>query len=180
MAAALTREHPCHRRASLANLAISMLLDNEKFLAVIDSTPLVSVDLIFRNSAGEVLLGKRTNPPAQGSWFVPGGRIRKGEHIQHALQRVCRTELNVALEHATLLGVYNHIYEDNFLLRPGIGTHYVVLGFECSLRKGEVIQPDQQHSELRWWPVPALLEDPEVHELTRNYFRSSANQFHFR
>jgi colanic acid biosynthesis protein WcaH len=161
------------------DLLPAMLLDNEKFLQVIEATPLVSVDLIFRNAAGEVLLGKRTNPPAQGFWFVPGGRIRKGERIEQALQRVCRAELGVGLEQATLLGTYNHLYEENFLSRPGIGTHYVVLGFECSLIPGEKLQPDQQHSDLLWWSLPALLDSPEVHPLTKGYFNSSANRFTF-
>jgi colanic acid biosynthesis protein WcaH len=157
----------------------TMLLPPDKFLQIVEATPLVSVDLIIRNPAGEILLGKRNNPPAQDFWFVPGGRIRKNEQISEALQRVCRAELHADLAKATLLGVYDHLYEDNFLNQPGIGTHYVVLGFECALQQGQTVRPDPQHSEVRWWPIPALLENSAVHENTRRYFTSSANTFSF-
>jgi colanic acid biosynthesis protein WcaH len=156
-----------------------MLLAPDKFLEVIEAAPLVSADLIIRNPAGEILLGKRSNPPAQGFWFVPGGRIRKNETIPQALQRISQAELHTALAHATLLGVYDHIYPDNFLQKPGIGTHYVVLGFECVLAPGQTIHPDPQHSEFKWWPLDALMANSCVHENTRRYFNSSAKTFSF-
>ena len=49
-----------------------MFLRQEDFATVVRSTPLVSLDFIVENSRGEFLLGKRTNRPAQGYWFVPG------------------------------------------------------------------------------------------------------------
>ncbi|ELL8702496.1 GDP-mannose mannosyl hydrolase, partial [Escherichia coli] len=54
-----------------------MFLRQEDFATVVRSTPLVSLDFIAENSRGEFLLGKRTNRPAQGYWFVPGGRVQK-------------------------------------------------------------------------------------------------------
>ena len=48
-----------------------MFLRQEDFATVVRSTPLVSLDFIVENSRGEFLLGKRTNRPAQGYWFVP-------------------------------------------------------------------------------------------------------------
>ena len=47
------------------------MLELETFKTVVASTPLVSIDLIVRNRQGQVLLGLRTNRPAQGGWFVP-------------------------------------------------------------------------------------------------------------
>jgi len=91
----------------------------------------VSIDLIVENPQGEFLLGQRVNPPAQGFWFVPGGRIRKNETLADAFRRISATELGVSLplSRAQLLGAYEHIYNDNFLAEPGINTHYVVLGY---------------------------------------------------
>ncbi len=51
-----------------------MHLDDEKFLEIIDLSPLVSIDLIVYNDKNEVLLGKRANRPAKDYWFVPGGK----------------------------------------------------------------------------------------------------------
>lgn len=52
-------------------------LDRETFKAIIDTTPLVSIDMLVRNYQCQILVVKRVNRPAQGFWFVPGGRNLK-------------------------------------------------------------------------------------------------------
>ncbi|MCV5153638.1 GDP-mannose mannosyl hydrolase, partial [Escherichia coli] len=65
-----------------------MFLRQEDFATVVRSTPLVCLDFIVENSRGEFLLGKRTNRPAQGYWFVPGGRVQKDETLEAAFERL--------------------------------------------------------------------------------------------
>jgi colanic acid biosynthesis protein WcaH len=146
------------------------------FRQVSKTTPLVSIDLIVRNKEGKVLLGKRTNRPAKGYWFVPGGRIRKNERLTDALQRIARAELGLVLtlDPAKLMGAYEHIYDDNFFGEEGINTHYVVLAYEYFLEAGMQIILDNQHSEAKWWAVDDLLSSPEVHENTKAYFLEAA------
>jgi len=158
------------------------LLPTEVFRIVVDSTPLVSIDLILRNGDGEVLLGLRNNRPAAGSWFVPGGRIRKGETIPAAFRRVCRDELGVALrwETARCAGVFTHFYEkDNPFSDPGIDTHYVVIGLKVEAQDlpSKDRLPRGQHGEFRWWGVPDLLRDPAVHPNTKAYFTGQGRPF---
>lgn len=147
-------------------------MDNDLFLKVIDATPLVSIDLIVRNSQAEVLLGKRLNRPAQGFWFVPGGRIRKNERMTEALQRIAAAEIGWPPPPAAVRfkGVYEHLYDDNFHASAGIGTHYVVLAHEVTHAAEIRITPDDQHAELRWWPVSRLLASARVHANTKAYF----------
>jgi colanic acid biosynthesis protein WcaH len=147
------------------------MLNAEDFLRIVDATPLVSIDLVIRNEHDQVLLGLRTNRPAQNMWFVPGGRIRKNEKIRDALRRVSEFELGHAITEATLLGAYDHMYPDNFHGRPGISTHYVVLAHEYRLPSGTALKADPQHERLEWWNIPDLLASPDVHENTKIYFR---------
>lgn len=147
------------------------MLSDEIFLGVIAATPLVSIDLIIRNEQGQILLGQCTNRPAMNFWFVPGGRIRKNERVQEALRRISAKELGVTLEQARLVGVFDHIYDDNFLGKPGINTHYVVLGMEAQWPHLHEARQDEQHQAFRWWPVPELLASADVHENTKAYFR---------
>ena len=149
------------------------LPDDEAFLGIVEATPLVAIDLVIGDERGRVLLGKRVNRPAQGSWFVPGGRIRKDERIRDALARIAQAELGAPVGEAMLLGAFDHLYADNFLGRPGITTHYVVLAYACTLGAGAAPRPDRQHSELRWWEAGELLASPEVHENTKRYFRDA-------
>ncbi len=147
-------------------------MDDHQFLAIIDATPLVSIDLVIINNRDEVLLGRRTNRPARGWWFVPGGRIRKNEQLVDAFIRIARSELGISAEltEATLLGAFDHIYDDNYLGKAGINTHYVVLGYLLRLDRHTPMTNDDQHAEIKWWPVDDILKNPQVHENTLRYF----------
>ncbi|NMU26793.1 NUDIX domain-containing protein, partial [Vibrio parahaemolyticus] len=70
-------------------------LDKETFSLVVRSTPLVSIDLVIENAQGQTLLGLRNNRPAQGFWFVPGGRVLKGESLKDAFLRLCQDEVGL-------------------------------------------------------------------------------------
>ena len=152
------------------------MISDKQFLQIIDNTPLVSIDLIIEDIQGNVLLGKRTNRPAQGYWFVPGGRIRKNETIADAITRISATELGIdlSISDVQLIGSYDHIYEDNYLGEDGINTHYVVLAYCLKLPGAIEVSTDtiedDQHSEIRYWTKDALLRADDVHPNTKAYF----------
>ena len=87
-----------------------MFLSEEAFATVVQSTPLISIDLIVENAQGEFLLGKRTNRPAQGFWFVPGGRVQKDEPLAEAFARLTQAELGLSLPMTAgrFYGVWQH------------------------------------------------------------------------
>lgn len=151
-----------------------MNTENHKFIEIIDSFPLASIDLIIRNPNKDVLLGNRTNRPAQGFWFVPGGRIHKNETIRDAIKRISQTGIGLDLsDHDPgLLGASEHIYEDNYLDIPDITTHYVVLVFVIDLESEIMVSCDDQHSKIKCWVVEELLGDEMVHPNTRDYLKS--------
>lgn len=140
---------------------------------IVRHTPLVSIDLLVFDDADRVLLGLRTNEPARGTWFVPGGRVRKDETLDAAFARLTETELGIRRDRAdsTLRGVYEHLYDTNYADEPGTGTHYVVLGHDLRAIPDLAALPCDQHAEWRWAEIPALLADPQVHENTKAYFR---------
>jgi len=155
-----------------------MTLDRDAFAAVVRDTPLVSIDLIVRDPAGRVLVGRRTNQPARGCWFVPGGRIRKDERIADAFTRIARDELGIerTVDDAAFRGVFEHLYDTNFAGIGGFGTHYVVLAYDVGLPEPPADLPVDQHSDYRWACPAELLSDPDVHANTKAYFTSAADQ----
>ncbi|EJG0972888.1 GDP-mannose mannosyl hydrolase [Vibrio parahaemolyticus] len=151
------------------------MLDINIFKTVVASTPLISIDLVVKSSEGKVLLGSRKNRPAKGFWFVPGGRILKDEKLDVAFQRLTRSELGeaFALSKADFIGVYEHLYEDNFSGEP-FSTHCIVLGYEL-IWKGELSDlPLEQHSRYQWWDVNELLTSKDVHCNTKAYFSNNS------
>lgn len=156
------------------------------FASVVQHAPLVAIDLVVLRGQGaqaQVLLGLRRNRPAQGFWFVPGGRIHKGEALHAAMHRTVQAELGLPLAGLAQragrqvapqwLGVYEHFYADSFP-DPAVPTHYVVLAHTLQLPAGfelpdaPALQPDQ-HSQWQWWPVAEAATHPQVHMHTRAY-----------
>lgn len=154
------------------------MLAREDFLRVVHGSPLVSIDLIARHPDGAVLLGYRRNRPAQGFWFVPGGRILKGERMAEVLVRIVRRELGEAVPVTGWrgAGVFEHLYDDNFAGVEGVGTHYVVLPHCLDVAADVALTPDDQHDVLRWFAVDERLARTDVHAYTKAYFVDAAGQ----
>ena len=148
------------------------MLPKETFSEIIRHTPLVAIDFVIKNDNQEILLGLRNNLPARNHWFVPGGRIYKNETIQAAKTRILQTEVGIKYEANSdqLIGLYEHIYNDNTFGMDGFGTHYVVSGWRIELAEFNVTK-DSQHESLEWWPIADALENPKVHSLTKAYLK---------
>lgn len=149
-------------------------LPPETFRLVIESTPLISIDLIIKNQSEHVLLGKRKNKPAQNFWFVPGGRVRKGECLTDAFIRITEDELGQAflLSDAVFIGVFEHCYSDS-IFSDNQSTHYIVLGYELVLNNHLSYLPLLQHQDYTWFDLDTLRSTSSVHQNTKNYFNDS-------
>lgn len=122
--------------------------------------PLLCVDGIIGHRERFLLL-KRRIPPYQNRWWVPGGRVRKGERLAQAFKRIMRSEIGVGIRDFTLVGVYevHHLSPDTGI--PG-GRHVVSVVFEALLPAGVTITLDGQHSEWKW--ADRLPRDFQVRE----------------
>lgn len=142
------------------------------FSNVVRLTPLIAFDMIVRAPDRRVLVGRRTNEPARGLLFVPGGRITKNETFAAAFRRISLAELGVekTIEEARFLGVYQHLYDANTFEEPGYGTHYVTLGYEVTSPVPDASLPRDQHAEYLWKTEAEIVSSPEVHEHTKAYF----------
>lgn len=147
------------------------MLSKEVFLTVVANAPLISIDLLVRDPAGRLLVGLRTNPPAQGFWFAPGGRVRKGETLDDAFRRITAAELGRPFERnaAGLAVVHEHFYAEDFS-GGDAGTHYVVLAHVLDVDPHALDLPEDQHSGYRWVDAAEGLADPQIHANTRTYF----------
>lgn len=148
------------------------MLPRAEFIQLLQTSPLVSIDIVAQDMDGRVLTGWRTNAPARDTWFVPGGRLRKDETFAAALARISAYELGVELTQAdvSFMGVYQHIYPDNAPGVAGLSTHYVVIACSVTLEPRGLCLDPGQHSETRWFTVDELLAHPDVHDNTKAYF----------
>jgi colanic acid biosynthesis protein WcaH len=153
------------------------MLGRDEYLAVVTNTPLVSIDLVIVDEEGYILVGKRTNEPALGTWFVPGGRVGKDETLDAAFDRIAEDELGPgdwSRTTARPLGVFEHFYSTNFTGSDDIGTHYVVIAYAVvsdGLRIDQL--PTDQHAAFEWVKSGGVTKGGDVvtlHDYTEAYF----------
>ena len=149
------------------------MLPLSDFKTLVRNGILPSIDLVIRNQNKEVLLGKRLNAPAKNKWFVPGGRILKNERIMNALQRIIHSETGLDIEplDAKFLGVYEHIYKNNYFGDSTFNTHYIVIAFGLDIEiETKPKQIDYQHKKYKFFSTKKLLSLKNVHQYTKSYF----------
>ena len=96
--------------------------------------PLVGVGaVIFRG--GEVLLVRRGQEPAKGSWSLPGGLVELGEGLEAALVREVMEETGLFVKVLGITAVLERVYRD---AEENIPYHYVLIDFACDYVSGEV------------------------------------------
>jgi colanic acid biosynthesis protein WcaH len=145
------------------------MLDDTTFKTIIDSAPLISIDILLKKD-NKILLGKRINKPAQGYFFSTGGRVNKNETIDSAMGRIAKKELNVELKSTPkFIGVFEHFYDDS--IYENVSTHYVNLAYEYEVEEISDL-PIEQHNEYRWFGISELLESKQVHKYVKDYFRN--------
>ena len=145
------------------------MLDDQIFKTVVDSAPLISIDILIKKG-NKILLGKRINRPAQGYFFSIGGRINKNESIDNAMARVALNELNIDLKSTPeFIGMFEHFYDDS--MYENVSTHYVNIAYEYEMEETPDL-PTEQHSEYKWFTVNELLNSDQVHKYTKDYFRN--------
>lgn len=111
---------------------------------------------------GEVLLIRRANPPRQGEWSLPGGRIEPGESVLQAAHRELREEAGVEASMVGLIDVVDGLF-------PEHGRHYVLIDYAMRWTAGEPVAGDDA-SEARFFPVDtaaALVEWSETERVIR-------------
>lgn len=92
---------------------------------------------------GQVLLVRRANPPDQGKWGFPGGKIERGETVAAAALRELAEETGLAARAHEPFAVLDVIGDDH---------HYVLIAVLC---RGALALPVAGDDALdaRWFPV---------------------------
>lgn len=111
-----------------------------------DAPLVVAIGLL--TSGRRVLVVRRPDDgPLPGLWQFPGGKIEFGEHPWAALRRELDEELGTRPAHATLFGIYSHVYDVE-----GLRAHVVLVAYAARLRRNAV-----RAAEERRWVTPEEL-----------------------
>ena len=155
-----------------------MFLNEKSFRNIVKNSPIPAIDLCIYNDSKEILFGKRINYPAKNFFFVPGGRIRKNETLFIATKRILNSEINYDISEKdfnklSLLGVFQHFYEDNFYGNKLFSSHFVVIVYLVPLKillhsKNGIF--NDQHEEYIWYNKK-LGNDLLIHPYCKEYLK---------
>ena len=150
-----------------------MILKKKIFLTIIDKTPLCSIDILIKINH-KYLFGLRVNKPARNFYFVPGGRILKNEKYNTTIKRVLKRELGLRIKNLKykIIGVFDHIYTNNFLNVKKINTHYFVCAIKIELNEKIKLTPDSQHKKLILLTKSQALNNKKIHKFCKIYLRN--------
>ena len=103
-----------------------------------------SVVAVIVDGDGQVLLTKRSIPPFQGEWVMPGGKIDLGEPIVEALRREVWEEVGLEVEVGRLIDVFEHV-------TPGCDNyHFIIIYYLCTPLYCDVNHNRDEVAEARW------------------------------
>jgi ADP-ribose pyrophosphatase YjhB (NUDIX family) len=93
-----------------------------------------------------LLVVRRSRPPAQGVYTLPGGVVEVGETLTQAIAREVMEETSLTIEPVALAGYREAIVRDG---DDKIERHFVILCFAARWQGGEPVL-NEELSEAHW------------------------------
>jgi 8-oxo-dGTP diphosphatase len=102
---------------------------------------------VVHDASGRILLVRRANPPARGTWSLPGGRVEAGEDHAAAVVREVAEETGLVVEAGGLLGVV--------VRAAPSGGEYVIRDLRCRVLGGRLLAGDDA-ADVGWFSAAEL------------------------
>lgn len=109
------------------------------------------VGAVVFDDGGRLLLVKRANPPAQGLWSIPGGRVEPGESAEIAVVREVLEETGLAVTIVREVGTVVRDAPD--------GGRYVIRDFLVTATYGAPPVAGDDADDARFFTVSELVPD---------------------
>ena len=117
-------------------------IPDDFYQAIIKVMPVLCVDLVIKID-GKYLLVKREKEPLRGRWWVPGGRVVKGETLVEAAHRKAAQELGITITPPRPIGFYEMRFNRG---RAAANKHTVSIVMAAQPRSLTIRLDDQSSS----------------------------------
>ncbi|WP_420843922.1 NUDIX hydrolase [Lentzea albidocapillata] len=98
------------------------------------------VGAVVHDSNGRLLVVRRANPPGEGLWSIPGGRVEPDETDEAAVTRELAEETGLSVTVGRLVG---HVE------RPAPNGVFLIFDYECQVTSG-VLRAGDDASDVAW------------------------------
>lgn len=125
----------------------NMYIPEPEYRIIVSYIPILCVDLLIIHD-NKCLLLKRTNEPAMGQFWFPGGRINKLETIKDAAIRKAKEETNLDCEFVKILSIKETFFNKNENLDTDV--HTVNICCHLISQSIEPLQFNKYHNAYKW------------------------------
>lgn len=139
-------------------------------MSVAEKGIMVAVGAVIQDERQRVLLVKHRPKREgfwQGKWICPGGKLERGESIEHGIRREVREETNLEIRLTAPLVPFERIVKSD----GETELHVVYIDYMAEKTGGE-LRPDSDVGEALWFglnELPGIWE--QLHEDTQRLFR---------
>lgn len=100
----------------------------ETYRQILLSVPIACVDIAIV-SEGRILLVERMDAPAEGEYWLPGGRVHKGELLKDGASRKALVEVGIACNVGPIVHTAETIFDDgpDGIVVDNINTYFFIL-----------------------------------------------------
>lgn len=122
-------------------------IPKELYTKILEVIPVPCVDMVVVNR-GAFLVGKRTNHPKKGHWWIPGGRVLKGESLEQAVARKLKEELGIKK-----FSIKKQLWTASTPFKrsqQGPPSHTINTAYLVTVPTRELGKSDEQHGNFRW------------------------------
>lgn len=123
-----------------------MVIPDNLYHQIIECLPIACVDIAII-ARGSVLLVKRNDPPAKGEWWLPGGRVFKGETMRQTAKRKALEEVGIECHVGPIVHTAETIFPDG---PEGIPVHSINSCFMLYPVGDFTVKLDSHHSGGMW------------------------------
>ncbi len=136
-------------------------IEEPLYKEILESMPIACIDIAIVAN-GRVLLVQRNDPPARGQWWLPGGRVWKGEKMRETAGRKAREEVGIPCHVGPIIHTAETIFPDG---PYGCSIHSInSCFFLYPVGDGGPVVLDAHHAAFRW--VDSI--PPDVHPYVRD------------
>ena len=155
-------------------------LERSTYEEIVRKTVVCCVDIALRNAEGNYLVLRRGTHPAKGYWWLPGGRLLKGETFFAGAVRKAAQEAGVAdATPIKTLGVWNTFFETSAHMdqcaEPALlGTQTVnaIVLLETSMSAAQIaIALDATSEAYKWITAAEAASQPATGDAEDTYVR---------
>jgi len=126
---------------------MARLIPENLYRKFLQRMPVACVDVAIVDH-GSVLLVKRKDAPARGAWWVPGGRVWKGEMLRETAARKAREEVGIECHVGPIIHTAETIFPDG---PGGIDVHSInACFFAYPVAPNAETRLDDHHAGHKW------------------------------